>query len=119
MGARLAKADPSLSILIIEAGINNRDHPQVVNPAMFLSNLAPNSVTATHYKAKASKFVAGREVVVTTGGCLGGGSSINFMIYSRALETDFEDWNTKGWGPEDLVPLLRKVSSGCFFSTRR
>lgn len=36
------------------------------------------------YKSKASKHLNGREAIVPMGGILGGGSSINFMMYTRA-----------------------------------
>ena len=52
----------------------------MVNPAVFLSHLAPDSKNATFYKGRKSDKLAGREPIVPTGGILGGGSSINFMM---------------------------------------
>lgn len=43
---RLAKANPDLKILLIEGGQNNFNNPTVVNPALYLSHLAPASKTA-------------------------------------------------------------------------
>lgn len=43
---RLAKANPDLRILLIEGGRNNFQDPTVVNPAVYLSHLAPDSKTA-------------------------------------------------------------------------
>lgn len=43
---RLAKANPDLKILLIEGGRNNFEDPTVVNPAVYLSHLAPDSKTA-------------------------------------------------------------------------
>lgn len=43
---RLAAASPDLRILLIEGGKNNFEDPTVVNPAVFLSHLAPDSKTA-------------------------------------------------------------------------
>ncbi len=43
---RLAKANPDLKILLIEGGRNNFQDPTVVNPAVYLSHLAPDSKTA-------------------------------------------------------------------------
>lgn len=80
VAGRLAEADPKLSILVIEVGQDNYENPVVVIPAMFLANLAPGSKTALFYKAKKSNALAGREVIVPSGGTLGGGSSINFMM---------------------------------------
>jgi alcohol oxidase len=44
--ARPAKANPDLKILLIEGGQNNFNNPTVVNPALYLSHLAPDSKTA-------------------------------------------------------------------------
>lgn len=40
---RLAKANPDLRILLVEGGGNNFNDPAIVNPAVFLSHLAPES----------------------------------------------------------------------------
>jgi alcohol oxidase len=45
------------------------------------------------------------------GGLLGGGSSINFMMYTRAQGVDFDSWKTKGWTAHDLLPLARKLET--------
>jgi hypothetical protein len=66
--------------LVIEGGPDNYENPAVVTPAMFLTNLAPDSKTALFYQAVKSEHLADREVVVPSGGTLGGGSSINFMM---------------------------------------
>jgi choline dehydrogenase-like flavoprotein len=43
---RLAKANPDLKILLVEGGKNNFNDPTVVNPAVYLSHLAPDFTTA-------------------------------------------------------------------------
>jgi choline dehydrogenase-like flavoprotein len=80
VAGRLAEADPELSILVIEGGQDNYNVRNVVNPLLCYQHLLPNSTTALFYKAKASKHLAGRESIVPSGGMLGGGSSINFMM---------------------------------------
>ncbi|KAI1131378.1 GMC oxidoreductase [Nemania abortiva] len=111
IAGRLAEADQTLSILVIEGGRDNYQDPTVVNPGMFYSHLAPGSKTAIFYKAKKSDYLAGREVIVPCGGILGGGSSINFMMYTRAQRDDFDSWKTPGWTGEDLYPFLKKLET--------
>ncbi|KAJ6256002.1 hypothetical protein Dda_9296 [Drechslerella dactyloides] len=111
LAARLAKANPNVSILIIEAGINNKDVASVIYPALFLTNLVPGSKTAAFHKCSASKHLNGREAIVPTGGCLGGGSSINCMMYGRGQAVDYDSWNTEGWRMADLLPLLKKTET--------
>lgn len=45
------------------------------------------------------------------GGMLGGGSSINFMMYTRAQGTDFDSWKTEGWYAKDMIPLSNKLET--------
>lgn len=45
------------------------------------------------------------------GGVLGGGSSINFMMYTRAQGIDFDSWNTPGWSAKEMIPLAKKLET--------
>jgi alcohol oxidase len=45
------------------------------------------------------------------GGVLGGGSSINFMMYTRAQGVDFDSWKTDGWFAKDMIPLSNKLET--------
>ena len=63
------------------------------------------------YKSKASKHLNGREAIVPCGGIFGGGSSINFMMYTRAQGIDFDSWNTPGWGAKDMIPMCKKLET--------
>ncbi|MCJ1305645.1 hypothetical protein MMC08_008460 [Hypocenomyce scalaris] len=111
IAGRLAQADPSLSILIIEGGKNNLNDPLVTNPAMYLAHLVPDSQTALFYKANPSDALAGREAIVPCGGILGGGSSINFTMYTRAQGCDFDDWKTEGWDYKSMLPFSKKLET--------
>ncbi|CAI4212068.1 unnamed protein product [Parascedosporium putredinis] len=84
VAGRLAEADPTLSVLVIEGGANNHNVPSVL---------------------------ADREPIVPSGGTLGGGSSINFMMYTRGQREDFDAWNTEGWSSDELKPYLNKFEN--------
>ncbi|KAK3934802.1 alcohol oxidase-like protein [Diplogelasinospora grovesii] len=111
VAARLAEADPSLSILVVERGSNNYNVPNVIHPALFLQHLMPGSKTAIFNKSTKSVHVADREVIVPSGGTLGGGSSINFMVYNRAQRSDFDSWKTPGWTADELLPYMKKLET--------
>lgn len=111
IAGRIAEAQPDLSILVIEGGSDNKGAPHVENPLFFLQNLLPATKSALFYKANKSKHLADREVIVPAGGILGGGSSINFMMYTRAQGIDFDSWNTDGWRAKDMVPFLNKMET--------
>ncbi|KAI2483564.1 alcohol dehydrogenase [Pyrenophora tritici-repentis] len=111
IAGRLAEEDPSLSILVIEGGANNKDVAHIVNPVFYLQNLLPTTKTALFYKSNKSKQLADRESIVPSGGTLGGGSSINFMMYTRAQRSDFDSWNTPGWSADEMWPFLKRLET--------
>lgn len=81
----------------------------IENPVFYLDHLTPASKTAIFYQANKADQLAGREPIVPSGGTLGGGSSINFMMYTRAQRSDFDSWNTPGWSADELLPFMKKV----------
>ncbi|KAF7348436.1 GMC oxidoreductase [Mycena venus] len=68
------------------------------------------------YASQASEHVGGRSVVVPSGRCIGGGSSVNFMLYNRPAASDFDAWEKDygnvGWSAKDLIPMLQKGQIG-------
>lgn len=46
-----------------------------------------------------------------TGGTIGGGSAINFMMYTRAQAIDYDSWEAPGWAAEDMLPLCNKLET--------
>jgi alcohol oxidase len=110
VAARLADADPGLTILVIEQGPNSFDVPTIVHPSLFLSGLMPTSNATLFYQGNKESQLHDRQLTVPSGGTLGGGSSINLMMYSRAQNIDFDSWNTPGWATEEILPYLKKVS---------
>ncbi|KAK0110181.1 hypothetical protein ONS95_002832 [Cadophora gregata] len=80
VAGRLTTADPNLEILVIEGGPNNFHDPRIVNPGVALHNIFPGSTTARFWQGEKSEHLAGRAPVVQSGGILGGGSSINYMM---------------------------------------
>ncbi|KAJ3475835.1 hypothetical protein NLI96_g11573 [Meripilus lineatus] len=130
--SRLAAADPTLKILILEAGPSTTDNPTHTQPARYISHLGPDSTTVKPNLARPSQYLGGRSIIVPCGQCLGGGSSVNckdlssapevwlttlqkVTMYTRASASDYDDWETKygnpGWGCKDLIPLLKKVET--------
>ncbi|KAE9390923.1 alcohol oxidase [Gymnopus androsaceus JB14] len=113
IAGRLAQADPSLKILIIEAGSHTEDLHNHVQPGRYINNLGQGHVFS-HHDSIPSDALGGRSIRVPTGCCLGGGSAVNFMVYTRAAASDYDDWEkvgNSGWGSKDLIPLARKVET--------
>ncbi|KAG5647340.1 hypothetical protein DXG03_000408 [Asterophora parasitica] len=92
-----------------------------IQPARYFSNLVLPSETFTHHVGKPSPSLAGRAVIVPTGRCVGGGSSVNFIncgtvaMYTRAAASDYDDWEivhkNPGWGSKQLISLLKKAET--------
>ncbi|KAK5043447.1 hypothetical protein LTR84_011983 [Exophiala bonariae] len=113
VAGHLAEAHPDLDILLIEAGPDNRDKPNVTIPSLFITNLDPGSKVQKFYDAKTNSKLADRAMPIMSSQILGGGSSINFMMYSRPLASDFDAWKTDGWGAQDMIPLFKDLENYC------
>lgn len=62
------------------------------------------------YVGKATKATNNQPAPVICGRVLGGGSSINTMMYARGQKSDYDDWNVPGWTAKEFIPYLNKVS---------
>ncbi|KAG2039074.1 hypothetical protein BDR03DRAFT_1009280 [Suillus americanus] len=112
VAGRLTAWDPSLSILILEGGRHTLNQDAHVHPYRFTSHHVPTSTTVTFNVGNPSPRLNGRAPIVQCAHCIGGGSSVNVMVYTRAPASDFDDWGTDGWESKNLIPLMKKVLPG-------
>ncbi|KAI1461665.1 putative alcohol oxidase [Annulohypoxylon moriforme] len=111
VASRLADADPKLTILIIESGKNNYHVPTVNHPLLWKDNHIPDNKRVFFHVAVKEEQLADRESIVQVGNTLGGGSSVNLMMYTRAQRCDYDSWNTEGWAAGDLLSYLKKFET--------
>ncbi|KAG1859674.1 GMC oxidoreductase-domain-containing protein [Suillus subluteus] len=111
VAGRLAAWDPSLSILILEGGQHTLNQAAHVQPYRFTSHHAPTSTTMTFNVGNPSPRLNGRAPIVRSAHCIGGGSSVNTMVYTRAAASDFDDWGVDGWESKNLIPLMKKLET--------
>ncbi|RYP21424.1 hypothetical protein DL767_009277 [Monosporascus sp. MG133] len=111
VASRLAEADPNLSILVVESGPDNHGNPMILHPALFITHWAPGSNTMKLFKGPKSEALANREPIVPVGRGLGGGSSVNLLMYSRAQRSDLDAWKMPGWSANELLPYMRKLET--------
>ncbi|KAG1799809.1 uncharacterized protein HD556DRAFT_1439462 [Suillus plorans] len=111
VAGRLAAYDPSLRILILEAGQHTLNKPIHVQPYQYPLNSVPTSTTVTFHMGNPSPRLNGRAPIVPSGRCVGGGSCVNFMAYTRAPASDYDDWGVDGWESENLIPLMKKLET--------
>ncbi|KAI5782943.1 GMC oxidoreductase-domain-containing protein [Pyronema domesticum] len=114
IAARLAKGTPRLNILVIEAGENSLLDPEVIRPGNFKPIQSTKRLKT--YESIASPHLGGRAVPISQGHGLGGSSAVNFMMYTRASASDYNDWNQPGWTYEDLVPMMKKLET-CHYTS--
>ncbi|KAJ6566577.1 GMC oxidoreductase-domain-containing protein [Mycena capillaripes] len=119
VAGRLAAADSTLRILLLENGALTRDNPAYVQPARFVENLrsimAHDAATFMLNFDQAKPAVnIDRSPIVSNASCVGGGSSVNVLCYNRAAASDYDDWmrlGNPGWGSHDLIPLAKKLET--------
>ncbi|KAL8292873.1 hypothetical protein RQP46_000567 [Phenoliferia psychrophenolica] len=59
-----------------------------------------------------SPHLRGRKSIVPCANILGGGSSINFQMYTRASASDWDDFKMPGWNAKkDLLPLMKRLEN--------
>lgn len=110
MAARLAEG--GLSVLLLEAGRSNNDL-RVKVPAL-TSALVQNPDFDWKYQANPDESINGRSDVWPGGKVLGGGSSINGMMYIRGNRWDYDHWadmGATGWRYDDLTPYFRRMET--------
>ncbi|KAG6868179.1 hypothetical protein C0993_006616 [Termitomyces sp. T159_Od127] len=114
VAGRLAYADPNLKVMLIEGGANNRDDPWVYRPGIYVRNMQQDGINdkAKFYvDTQSSPHLRGRRSIVPCANILGGGSSINFQMYTRASASDWDDFKTPGWTAKDLLPLMKRLEN--------
>jgi choline dehydrogenase len=106
-------ADPSLQVLLLEAGDSGEADPVVTAPGRWTSLLG--SRYDWGYKTQPEPGLEGRVVEMPRGRALGGSSAINAMAYVRGHRRAFDRWvelGCGGWGYDDLRPLFERAERG-------
>jgi alcohol oxidase len=111
VAGRLAACDPSLRILILEGGQHTLNKAEHVQPYQYVTHQAPTSTTMSFNIGNPSPHLNGRAPIVHCAHCVGGGSSVNFMNYTRSPASDFDDWGVDGWESKNLIPLMKKLET--------
>ncbi|KAL4919247.1 hypothetical protein BDW62DRAFT_47161 [Aspergillus aurantiobrunneus] len=102
--------DPSVRVLVLEAGTNRLNDPRIQIPG-----LAPATYEDPDFdwdfRSTPQEQLNGRQLLGTKGRTLGGSSTINLgmIIYpSRSGMSAWEALGNPGWGWDSFAPYLRK-----------
>ncbi|WLR95764.1 GMC family oxidoreductase [Shinella zoogloeoides] len=96
------------SVLLLEAGPADNT-PYIHIPATFVKVLGTRRTFM--YATEPEPGANNRVLLVPQGRTLGGGSSVNAMIYIRGQAEDYDTWRDlgcEGWGYEDVLPVFRR-----------
>ena len=111
--ANRLSADPSVSVLLIEAG--KKDNSLLVRMPAGVGNLIKEENPYNWgFWTTSQKHMNNRKLWWPRGRGWGGSSSINGMIYIRGHARDYDQWRQtglRGWGFSDVLPYFRKSES--------
>ena len=100
--------DPSVSVLLLEAGGRDRS-PNIRIPAAFAKQF--HTKLDWDYATEPEPCVDSRSLYIPRGKSLGGSSSMNAMLYVRGRPLDYDAWEAQGasgWGFKDVLPYFMK-----------
>ncbi|MBI5105423.1 MAG: GMC family oxidoreductase N-terminal domain-containing protein [Solirubrobacterales bacterium] len=106
--ANRLSADPSVRVLLVEAGGKDRS-PNIKIPAAFPKQF--HTKLDWDYCTEPEPHVDGRSLYVPRGKSLGGSSSMNAMLYVRGRPLDYDLWEAQGaagWGYRDVLPYFKR-----------
>ena len=117
--AERLSADPSRSVLLLEAGPDYPDfdtlpvelkHGYGVDPKLWNKAFGSLSTHSWGYEGKATS--KNTSINVPRGKVVGGSSAVNAQIFLRGLPEDYQNWvdqGNDGWGYQELMPYLLEI----------
>jgi len=110
--ANRLSVDPSHRVLLIEAG--GKDRSPLIHIPGALMPLLVSGKHSWNYVSAPQTELNGRTMFLPRGKVLGGGSSINGMIYDRGTPSDYDHWaelGNHGWSYQDVLPYFRRAET--------
>jgi choline dehydrogenase len=113
--ANRLSADPSTSVLVLEAGRSDfRADPFIHMPAALPYPIG-NPLYDWRYESEPEPHMGGRKVFHARGKVLGGSSSINGMIFQRGNPMDYERWaadpGMESWDYAHCLPYFKRMET--------
>jgi choline dehydrogenase len=111
VASRLSE-NPTARVLLLEAGDDERIDA-VRNATLWMSNIG--SSRDWQFEAEPSEDLGGRRVALPMGKVLGGGSSINGLIWARGHKNDFDGWaeqtGDSRWSYASVLDVYKRIES--------
>ena len=108
--ARRLAEHPDVTVLLLEAGCDDQVDA-VRNATDWMSNIG--SARDWRFEAEPCAALSGRRAALPMGKVLGGGSSINGLIWARGHKHDFDAWAEQtgdpGWSYESVLDIYKRI----------
>src|ERR1700692_188175 len=94
-------------VLVIESG-GPDDAPTIANPSIWFYNVG--GPLDYHLPITPAPRLNNRKFNMALGHVLGGGTSINAMVWMRGMQRDYDGWakdGAKGWAFADVLPVYK------------
>jgi choline dehydrogenase-like flavoprotein len=110
-------ADPSVEVLLLEAGPEDKD-PYIHWPVGFYK-MTSGTKNSWGYETVPLAHLDGRRMWYPQGRVLGGGGSINAQVFTRGNAKDYDAWAEEGcagWSYREILPYFRRAEDNERFS---
>lgn len=116
IASRLSE-DPGSRVLLLEQGSSDWS-PYIHMPVTYYKTAKSDMLT--RYRLEPQEHQGGITPEIVQGRVLGGGSSVNAMVYMRGVPYDYDTWEKEdgctGWGYKDVLPYFKKAENNERFS---
>ena len=108
--ARRLAENPEVSVLLLEAG-GDDDVPSVTEASQWPLNLETDR--QWNFRAQSNPRLNGRAIPLSMGRVLGGGSSVNIMIWARGHKNDWDFFASEAgddaWNYQSVLNIYRRI----------
>ena len=119
LATRLSE-DPSISILLLEAGPDYSDIESLPDEVRIGLSTGADIITKDHnWRFWGNPSPIADPMPVPRGRVIGGSSSINGQVFMRGMPEDYDYWEALGnteWGYESVLPYFRKLETDLDYS---
>jgi choline dehydrogenase len=110
--ARRLAENPACEVLLIEAGPDDKSE-SVLDPTLWPTNLGTERDWG--FQAEPNPHLDGRALSMSMGRGLGGGSSVNVMVWARGHRSDWDHFAAEtgdpGWNYGSVLDIYRRIES--------
>jgi len=108
VAARLSE-DPAVRVLLLEHGDSADEHPETARADRYKDAFVNERLIWERFSVEDARW-GDRRLFMGSGHGLGGGGSVNAMVYTRGAELDYDEW-PEGWRWSDVVPDFEAIEA--------